>query len=87
MSENWYRGVIDAAGRFMAKWHRTKAVESWLIHATVDTKNSNKSKLEEGEGGGRTEIQLWTNAESKWYMVWQATGLTILWSLLKYYGI
>ena len=86
---NWYQGVVGAAGRFMPKWHRSEADKSWLIHATVSTKNSNKSKLEggRGRGGARTEIQLRTNAESKWYMVWHATGLTFLWSVFKYYGI
>ena len=69
----------------MTKWLRTEADKSWPTHATVDTKNINKGKLE--VGGGGVSIQLWTNAESKWYMVWQATALTILWSVFKYYGI
>ena len=39
----------------MAKCHGTEADKSWLIHATVDTKNSNKGKPEGEEGGwGRT---------------------------------
>ena len=56
-SGNWYREVVDAAGCFMTKWHRTEADKSWLIQATVGTKNSNKGKLEEGGGraGGRTD--------------------------------
>ena len=48
---NGYRGVVDAAGRFMMKWHMTEADKSCLIHATVDPKNSNKGKQE----GGRTD--------------------------------
>ena len=59
----------------MTKWLRTEADKSWPTHATVDTKNINKGRLE-GGGGGAVPIQLWTIAESKWYMVWQATGLT-----------
>ena len=47
---SWYRGVVDAAGRFMTKWHKTEADESWPIRSTVDTKNSNKRKLEGGGG-------------------------------------
>ena len=50
---NWYRGVVDAAGRFMAKWHRGERKKSWPIHATVDAKNSHKGKL---EGGGGIDI-------------------------------
>ena len=36
----------------MTKWYRTEADKSWLIHISVDAKNSNKWKLE-GAGGGR----------------------------------
>ena len=55
-SGNWYRGVVDAPGRFMTKWHRGEADKSWPIHATVDAKNSNKGKLDGGgRGGGRTD--------------------------------
>ena len=58
----------------MIRWHRTEADKSWPIHATVDAENSDKGELE--WGGGGVPIQLWTNVESKWYMVWQGTGST-----------
>ena len=53
---NWYREVVDAAGRFMTKWHRTEADKSWPLHAKVGAKNKNQGKLEGGGGGvGRTD--------------------------------
>ena len=51
----------------MTKYHGIEADKSWLIHATVDTDNSNPGNLD-GRGAG-VLIQLWTNAESKWYIV------------------
>ena len=54
-SPNWYRGVVDAADRFMTKWHRGEADKGWLRHATVDAKSSDKGRLEgRGWGGGGT---------------------------------
>ena len=34
--------------------------------------------------GAGVPIQLWTNAETKWYMLWQGTGSTNMWSVFKY---
>ena len=54
-SRNWYRGVVDAADRFITKWHRTEADKSWPIGATLDGKNSNKANLDGGGGGWRID--------------------------------
>ena len=35
-SGKWYRGVVDAADRFMTRWHRGEAEKSWLSHAAED---------------------------------------------------
>ena len=40
----------------MTKWHKTGAAKSWLTHATVETKNSNKGNLERGGGGTDTAV-------------------------------
>ena len=82
-SGNWYRGVVDAAARFITKWHRTEADKSWPMGATSDGKNSNKAKLD-GGGGGGVPIHLWTNVESKWHTLRQGTGSTNMWSVFKY---
>ena len=47
--ENWYRGVVDAAGHFMANWHRGEGDKSWPIHVTSETHNSKQAKR---KGGG-----------------------------------
>ena len=52
MSGHWYRGVVDAPGRFMTKWHRGRADKTWPIQATIDANNSNKGKVDGGEGWG-----------------------------------
>ena len=63
-SGNWYRGVVDTADRFMAKWHRVETEKSWLRHVAVDPKSSNQGKP---GGRGGVLIQLSTNnAETKW---------------------
>ena len=67
-SGNEYRGVVDAAGRFRMKRHRTEADKSWPIHATGDGESRNNGKME-GEGGEGVPIQLWKNAKAKWYIV------------------
>ena len=28
-SGNWHRGIVNAAERFMARWHRGEAEKSW----------------------------------------------------------
>ena len=81
-SGNWYRGVVDAAGRFMMKWHRTETDKHWPIHATVDTKNSNKGTLEGGGGGTHTAVD--ERRIEMVHMVWQGTGSTNTWSVFKY---
>ena len=50
-NENWYREVVDAVGRFMTRWYKGEAERSWLRHAAMDVKSSNKGKPE-GRGGG-----------------------------------
>ena len=47
----WYRGVVEPADCFMARWHRDEAESSWLRHAAEDAKKDDKRK--EGTGGGR----------------------------------
>ena len=41
-SGKWYRGVVDAADRFMTRWH--KAEKCWLRHATENAKSVDKGK-------------------------------------------
>ena len=52
-SGNWYRMVVDAADRFMARWHSGEAEKSWLHHAAVDAKSSDKGKAGGRELGGQ----------------------------------
>ena len=56
-SGNWYRGVVDAADRFMTRWHRGEAEKSWLRHAAADAKSSDKwGNRGDGRGwGSRTD--------------------------------
>ena len=46
----WYRGVVEAAARFMTRWHRDEAESSWLHHATEDAKSDGKRRGEGREG-------------------------------------
>ena len=57
----WYRGVVEEADCFMARWHRDEAESSWLRHAAEDAKSDDK-----GKGGAAVLILLSTNAEIKW---------------------
>ena len=43
----WYRGLVKAAGCFMAWWHRDESKSSWLRHAAGVTKRATR---ERGEG-------------------------------------
>ena len=47
-SGKWCRGVVDAADRFMTRWHKGEAEKSWLQHTTEDAKSGDK-----GKPGGR----------------------------------
>ena len=51
-SGNWHRG-IDAAGRFMTRWHRGEAEKSWQHPTAEDAKSSNQGKPEGWVGGGQ----------------------------------
>ena len=51
----WYRGVVETAECFMARWHRDEAECSWLCHAAEDTKSDDKEKGGRGGGGSRTD--------------------------------
>ena len=48
-SGKWYLGFVDAANRFVARWHRGEAEKSWLRHAAEDAKSDDKEN-----GGGET---------------------------------
>ena len=50
-SGKWYRGVVDAADRFMRRWHKGEAEKSRLRHAAEDAKSGDKEKPG-GRGGG-----------------------------------
>ena len=56
MGENkcgkWYRVVVDAADRFMTRWHKGEAEKSWVPHETEDAKSGDKGKT---GGGSRTD--------------------------------
>ena len=65
-SGTWYRGVVDAADRFITRWHRGEAEKRWLRHAAEDAKSSDKEKPGGRVGGAAVLIQLSTNAKSKW---------------------
>ena len=47
-SGNWHRGIVDAADRFVTRWHRGEAEKSWQRLTAEDTKSSNQ-----GKPGGR----------------------------------
>ena len=59
----WYRGVVEAAECFMARWHRDEAESSWLHHAAEDAKS--EDNVNDGEGGAAVLILLWTKAETE----------------------
>ena len=40
-SGDWHREIVNAADRFMTRWHRGEAEERWLRHAAEDAKSSN----------------------------------------------
>ena len=61
-SGKWYRGVVEAADCFMARWHRDESQRSWLRHAAEDAKSRDERG---GKGGAAVLIQLSTNAETK----------------------
>ena len=42
----WYRGVVEAAERFMVRWRRNNDESSCLRHAAEDAKSG------KGNGGG-----------------------------------
>ena len=54
-SENWHRGIVDAADRFMKRWHRGEAEKTWRRLTTKDTKSSNQGKSG-GRGGGGAAV-------------------------------
>ena len=55
-SGKWYRGVVDAADRFMTRWHKGEAEKSWRRHAAENAKNGDKGKTwGRGEGSSRTD--------------------------------
>lgn len=48
-----YRGVGEAADRFMTKWHRDESERSWLQHAVQDAKRVCEGRGGEGRRMGR----------------------------------
>ena len=48
---NWHRGIVDAADRFMTRWHRGQAEKSWQRLTAEDTTSSNKGNRGGGGGG------------------------------------
>ena len=65
-SGKWYLGFVDAANRFVARWHRGEAEKSWLRHAAEDAKSGDKGKPRRRGGGAAVLIQLSANVETKW---------------------
>ena len=51
----WYRGVVEAAECFMARWHKDEAESSWQRHATEDAKSDDKGKGMGEERASRTD--------------------------------
>ena len=74
------RGVIEAAGCFMARWHGDDAENSRLRHTAEDAKSDDERKG--GEEAGLTPLS--TNAEKKRCIVWQGTGSTNKWDVSCY---
>ena len=58
-----YRGVVEAADCFMARWHRDEAQRSRLRHAAEDAESGDKGWG--GGGGAAVLIQLPMNTETK----------------------
>ena len=56
-SRKWYRGVVEAAECFMARWQMNEAQRSRLRHAAEDAKSGDKG----WRGGAAVLIQLSTN--------------------------
>ena len=58
--ENWHRGIVDTADRFMTRWYRAEAKKSWQRLTAGDAKSSNQGKPGgRGEGrGGRTDTAI-----------------------------
>ena len=55
-SGNWHPGIVDAAGRFMTRWHRGEVEKRRLRLAAEDPKkssNQTKQGKPEGRRGGR----------------------------------
>ena len=59
-SGSW--GMVDAAGRFITRWHRGDAEKSWLRHAAEDAKTSDK---EDWGAGAAVLTQLSMSADTK----------------------
>ena len=64
-SGNGRRGIVDAADRFMARWHRGEAEKSWQRLTAEDAKSSNQGKPGGRGGGAAVLIQLSMDAETK----------------------
>ena len=47
----WYRGVVEAADCFTARWYRGEAERSWLPHAAGD---GGRQGWQKGKGGSRS---------------------------------
>ena len=62
-----YRGVVEAADYFMARWHSGETERSWLRHAAEDAETPRAATREDGGGGGGAAvlIQLSTNPKTK----------------------
>ena len=74
---NWHRGIVDAADRFMKRWHRGKAEKSWQRPTAEDAKSSKQGKRGgRGWGGSRTDTAVQMNAETKRQIMWQGTSST-----------
>ena len=54
-SGNWHRGGVDAADRFMTRWHRGEEEKSWQRLTVEDVKSSNQGKSG-GLGGGEATV-------------------------------
>ena len=44
--------IVDAATRFMKRWHRGEAEKSWQHATAEDAKSSNQARETGGTGGG-----------------------------------
>ena len=61
-SGNWHRRIVDAADRFMKRWHTGAAEKSWQSLPAEDAKSNNQGKPGgAGRGGAAVLIQLWMN--------------------------